>query len=726
MNNEDRTFLKQKFDEHGGTLPDALSAESIASAVRGQTQKKPARSKVVPIAASLAAVLILVVGLTAAIRFADVRVKNTADRQQADVIAQSAEETPETAAAEAQDYSALGQLLKSNMQEGAYRYYGYARNGLKGGIVYDDADMAVTAAPSAAESSMAGTVNESYSELNTRTEGVDEADEIRTDGRYIYVLKNLTNGYVGRYYGYYDYYGWLGMNTEQIGNPQRLLIVDPNGGEMSVAGEYTLSLTDPDAREVTRERTYNGFYLLGDRAVLTGTEMRFTEGKLTYNEEEQYWDVGDSFRIEYLTVVTVLDISDPAAITPVRELFFDGSLVETRITDGRLIAVTRYYPDDENFNADDYTTFVPRAGADGAYLPPGCIHVADDSASAYTMVNVTRLDGDYETASVAVLGGTEQLYVSAENVYCIGTRYEEVKNDKWDSFLTVSRVNVAGNTPVYETTGKYKDVWLLDSFAIDEYEGVLRMAVQVNAVWDGLGMIPSRAYILTLDDDLDVIGQSKSFGENENIRSVRFENEKAYVVTFLNTDPLFVFDLSDPANPVATGETKLPGFSAYLHPAGEGYMLGVGYDGTEEGITDAGKISLFDVSDPENPKEVDKYTLNKGYFDTDYKRFITVGKNGFIVTYTDWDYYGGAAAGAVYFTVEDGRIAVQSELQTPEKVSSVRALYIGDVVYLYAVRYEYTLQKDEYGYEYENAEGPYFKMYSFSLTSGEEIAQLSF
>ena len=71
--------------------------------------------------------------------------------------------------------------------------------------------------------------------------------------------------------------------------------------------------------------------------------------------------------------------------------------------------MTRYYPDDETFNADDYTTFVPRAGTDGAYLPLGCIHVADDSASAYTMVNVTRLDGDYETASVAVLGGTEQL-----------------------------------------------------------------------------------------------------------------------------------------------------------------------------------------------------------------------------------------------------------------------------------------------------------------------------
>lgn len=722
MNSDDRTFIKDKLTGgDAGKLPESLAPENVVALVAGAAQEKPKRRRLAPVIASLAAVLAIAAGLTLAIRFTGgVRVKNSASMDQT----AAPEETSPAAEAQAQDYSALGKTLAQAMQERNY-YFGYSGNsGMKSAVDDAAAPEANTAAPPALPETSYNTnydmAQEDHSELNTRTEGVDETDLIRTDGRYIYVLNNASPGYGAYYRGFY---GWMGVNTERIGNPQRLLVIDPANGQIAQAGEYTLSLTPADATEVTKERSYNGFYLYKNYVILTGTEMRFTEGELRYNEEEQYWDVGGTFRIQYLTVVTVLDVSDPAAVTPVKELFYDGDLQDTRIVGNRLITVSRFAPDGERFDETDYTTFVPRACVDGAYLPADRIHVADPDSPVYTLVSVTDLENGLASNALAVLGCADGLYMSENNLYCYGSRYEE-KGNRWEQYLAVSKVDVSGANPTFIATGQYKDIALFDSFAVDEFNGTLRMAVQTVSRWDALdNLIPVRNYILTLDENLNVLGQSKSFGENETIRGVRFSGEKAYVVTFLNTDPLFVFDLSDPANPVTTGETKLPGFSAYLHPAGEGYMIGVGYDGTEDGITDAAKISLFDVSDPENPVEADRLVLDSAAFDTDYKRFITKGENGFIVPYYQWD-YNGSASGAVYFTVENGKIVLQSKIELPEKTNSALAVYIGENLYFYTQRYTYVTTTDEYGYTYEEASAPICEMYSFALSTGDPVAKL--
>jgi hypothetical protein len=96
-------------------------------------------------------------------------------------------------------------------------------------------------------------------------------------------------------------------------------------------------------------------------------------------------------------------------------------------------------------------------------------------------------------------------------------------------------------------------------------------------------------------------------GIGEQVQSVRFMDDLAYVVTFRQVDPLYALDLSDPRAPRVLGELKIPGFSEYLHPVGEGLLLGVGRQvdpgtGLDEGL----KISLFDVSDPLAMAEVDQ------------------------------------------------------------------------------------------------------------------------
>ena len=142
-----------------------------------------------------------------------------------------------------------------------------------------------------------------------------------------------------------------------------------------------------------------------------------------------------------------------------------------------------------------------------------------------------------------------------------------------------------------------------------------------------------------LDKELNVIGSIENIAKGETIKAVRFTGATGYVVTFEQTDPLFVIDLSEPTNPQIKGELKIPGYSAYLHPIGENLMVGFGVDGDENGAGMGLKVSLFDVSNPEKPTECSKYTLS-GYSEVnsgsyvespalyDHKAFCADMKNG--------------------------------------------------------------------------------------------------
>lgn len=171
---------------------------------------------------------------------------------------------------------------------------------------------------------------------------------------------------------------------------------------------------------------------------------------------------------------------------------------------------------------------------------------------------------------------------------------------------------------------------LLNQFSMDEYNGFLRVAVTVGNEND----------LYVMDSDLRVVGSLLGFGKAEVIYGVRFVADKGYVVTFRQVDPFFVVDLSNPEKPRMAGELKIPGYSSYLHPLGGNLILGVGMEG------ESVKISLFDVSDPGNPVEVDRYLLKESWsevisnhraFLVDEKHgiFFIPAKNGYIFSYKD-------------------------------------------------------------------------------------------
>lgn len=152
--------------------------------------------------------------------------------------------------------------------------------------------------------------------------------------------------------------------------------------------------------------------------------------------------------------------------------------------------------------------------------------------------------------------------------------------------------------------------------------GYFRIAVTEGSTWNEVN--PSKNHMYVLDSELNIVGRLENLARGERIYSVRFMGNKAYMVTFVETDPLFVIDLSSPDNPTLLGELKIPGFSNYLHPYDETHIIGFGQD-TEtvtdsygrRTITTGMKMALFDVSDVNDPKEMymmkigDRYTYSE-------------------------------------------------------------------------------------------------------------------
>ena len=173
----------------------------------------------------------------------------------------------------------------------------------------------------------------------------------------------------------------------------------------------------------------------------------------------------------------------------------------------------------------------------------------------------------------------------------------------------------------------------------------------------------------------------EDIAKDEQVYSARFIGKTGYVVTYKQTDPLFSIDLSDPKNPQIIGELKIPGFSEYLHPYGDGKLLGIGMDVSEDGFTTEGvKLSMFNVTDPSNVTEENKYTIEESYgTDVGYNYkgvFVDVQKNLFgFVTYHD-----GVTYQLYTYDEAEGFKEVMSRQLSGYEGS--RGLYIGDVFYL--------------------------------------------
>ncbi|HKZ45714.1 MAG TPA: beta-propeller domain-containing protein [archaeon] len=203
---------------------------------------------------------------------------------------------------------------------------------------------------------------------------------------------------------------------------------------------------------------------------------------------------------------------------------------------------------------------------------------------------------------------------------------------------------------------------LLNQFSLDEYQGNLRVATTIGE-WSG----KSANDVYVLDGNLKIIGSVLDLGLGERIYSVRFLQDKGYVVTFKQVDPFFVLDLSNPANPELKGELKIPGYSSYLHPITKDKILGIGKE--DQNV----KISLFDVSSAENPQEVDHYSLSE------YWSEILNTHHAFLLDDKHEVFFLPGSIGGYVFSYENNNLELKKAVSD---ISAKRAVYIDDYLYI--------------------------------------------
>ncbi len=381
-----------------------------------------------------------------------------------------------------------------------------------------------------------------YSETNVRTEGVMEGDIVKTDGKHLFV---------------YD------ESTECI----RIYLVGEGKIEKKVS-QIRLDASIDAGREI---------YLTEDYLIILGESYDYDK-----DCEE--------------TVIAVYDIRDLENPSLKRILRQDGTYHTSRFTDGCLYTFTDKTVYMDRMRKEDPRTFVP--SVDDILVPRSRIKLYPNVAlSCYTVITALKPEADSFCDQQAILGGSDLLYVSSDKIYLGDVEFDWENWSRGEQSLLTSFTYNGGK--IEESAQGRIPGYLNDDYSLDEKNGHLRLVT----TYQENGYTYNALYIL--DENLQRISVIKRLAEGETIKSARFLGDMAYFVTFRNTDPLFAVDLSDEQDPKITGFLKIPGFSAYLHPFGEGKLLGIGYDTEGSTWNAAIKVTIFDISDPEHIRELD-------------------------------------------------------------------------------------------------------------------------
>ncbi|MFA7308951.1 MAG: beta-propeller domain-containing protein [Patescibacteria group bacterium] len=310
------------------------------------------------------------------------------------------------------------------------------------------------------------------------------------------------------------------------------------------------------------------------------------------------------------------------------------------------------------------TSFIGSSSDSQVYMSENALYISSSSvaqyATFYTRFILDRAQGLLPAEDIAHLQAVQGYAMSdiakqTEFDYTI----EQYTNSLTDDAQTAFRTELANRQKAYvdsqvrqlETTSIAKislsdfslsatgsvPGYLLNQFSLDEYQGKLRVATTIgNRFYWGSTTVND---VYVLGEAMNELGSVKNLGTTERIYSARFVGDKGYLVTFRQIDPFYVLDLANPAAPKVSGELKIPGYSSYLHPVNNSLVIGVGKENNQV------KVSLFDVTNPATPTEVDKYYLNEYWTDVqnnhhafllDSKHsvfFIPGGTGGYVISY---------------------------------------------------------------------------------------------
>ncbi len=465
--------------------------------------------------------------------------------------------------------SAKKHVLTAYKSDNYYYYFTDSKN-QAAATTFAAVSQAVTAAPMAPGDTAHNTVGDgavgssSHTETNQQTVGVDEGDIIKNDGRYIYVAGN------------------------QFGYESRVKIIDTE--TMSLV--YSSKNVTPDGIDSAVDEMY-----------VDGNRLTVVYDYTQYDEKTKL--------VHCTTYVDVYDITDKVNPRKIMTKTQDGRFTSSRMIGDVLYTVSVYtVTGKDKEEAEKYALPL----INGEEISGSCIFYFEEPSLLYSVITaIDTSDENAESTSIAILGGSEEIYCSENAVYCVWSGNRKA-SEGGRSITRITSFSIDGTAVKCkasgEVTGRYNN-----QYSFDEYKGYLRVAT-THYDYKTYKNVSS---IYVLDESLKVVGSCENLADDEQVKSVRFMGDRGYVVTFRQTDPLFSLDLSDPEKPVVTGELKLPGYSTYLHPLSENTLMGIGYGG-DESNADMGKlkIALFDISDMTEPRLLDEYIIDSSSSQANY------------------------------------------------------------------------------------------------------------
>jgi len=462
-----------------------------------------------------------------------------------------------------------------------------------------------------------GSVVPDYSKTNVQVAGVDEPDIVKTDGTFLYIVEN-------------------GKITIVRAYPV---------GEAVVLSHITLN----------NSTSVSNIFIYGDRLVVFGNLYTYFGGPYPLLEGDLKTEVAPSYfwrGSSSTALIAVYDIADRSNPVLAKEIKIDGYYFDARMIDNYVYVVASEYTYNIYYALDEknVTLDIPQITIDNVSqnISAGDIYYVDVPELSDVMTHVVSIN--LETNEVAeksfLLGSSDTMYVSRNNIFLASIHYpyypillraDQISSSANQQTTILHKISINTGDITYIAQGEVPGR-ILNQFSMDEYNGFFRIATTVDYNWESETSSSNNIYVL--DGSLKQVGKIENIAPGESIYAARFIGDRAFLVTFVQVDPLFTVDLSDPSNPRILGELKIPGYSEYLHPYDENHIIGIGKE--VDPTIDADKvhtpgaiyytailglkIALFDITDIQNPVEEAKIVIGDRGTDSpalyDHKAFL--------------------------------------------------------------------------------------------------------
>lgn len=510
-------------------------------------------------------------------------------------------------------YKKLEKLVGNVYYNTSYYYDGISTSKSSGGFAFDAIEVESGCLNEySAASGITSSKNSStdYSSTNIQVAGVDEADILKNDGKYIYMIAD-----------------------------NKLVIVEAFPAEtMKKLSEYEM------------EKGYRAIelYISGDKLFL-----------VTDNAKGNYSN-------DVKTKVILFDITNRVTPEIIKTFEFSGAYTSSRLVKDNVYVFSNMSAGKRNgsiivpeYRENDVSSFREVDLTEIQYVP-------NDTYTSYTQIFAFDLATPSNSPKIITYLGS-----SAKNVYMSQNNLYMAQNVSGET--VIYKFELGNSYPRFEAKGTVPGT-IVNQFSMDEYDGNFRIATTKNNV--------SGVYILS--ESMHRLGSVNNIARGEQIKSVRFEGNRGYIVTFRNTDPLFVVDLSKARAPKILGELKITGYSTYLHPYDENHVIGFGYSGNSWGTNGFLKIALFDITDVNNPKQkfVEEIDANTSDLLDDHKALL-FSKDKNLIAFPVGSWYKKSNnyndVGMVYTINLDEGFSLRGKIEHDTDIK--RMIFMDDVLY---------------------------------------------